>query len=38
MNGLGLGLPDVIAIGLIIIGLLIGLIFRFTLPGYYSRN
>jgi amino acid transporter len=35
---LGLGLPDVIAIGLIIIGLGLGLIFHFTLPGYYGRK
>jgi amino acid transporter len=35
---LGLGLPDVIAIGLIIIGLVLGLIFHFKLPGYYSRK
>ena len=34
----GLGLPDVIAIGLIIIGLVLGVIFHFTLPGYYSRK
>jgi amino acid transporter len=35
---LGLGLPDVIAIGLIIIGLVLGLIFKFTLPEFYSRK
>jgi amino acid transporter len=35
---LGLGLPDVIAIGLIIIGLILGLIFHFTLPKFYSRK
>jgi len=35
---LGLGLPDVIAIGLIIIGLVLGLIFHSTLPGFYSRK
>lgn len=35
---LGLGLPDVIAIGLIIIGLILGLVFHFTLPGFYSRK
>jgi amino acid transporter len=34
----GLGLPDVIAIGLIIIGAVIGLIFRYTLPGFYHRK
>jgi len=37
-NILGLGLPDVIAIGLIIIGLILGLIFHFTLPGFYRRK
>jgi len=35
---LGLGLPDVIAIGLIIIGLIMGLVFHFTLPDFYSRK
>ena len=35
---LGLGLPDVIAIGLIIIGLVLGVIFHFTLPKFYSRK
>jgi amino acid transporter len=35
---LGLGLPDVIGIGLIIIGLILGLIFHFTLPDFYSRK
>jgi formate-dependent nitrite reductase membrane component NrfD len=35
---LGLGLPDVIGIGLIIIGLVIGLIFHFTLPEFYGRK
>jgi hypothetical protein len=35
---LGLGLPDVIGIGLIIIGLILGLIFHFTLPEFYSRK
>jgi amino acid transporter len=34
----GLGLPDVIGIGLIVIGLIIGLIFHFTLPEFYSRK
>jgi amino acid transporter len=34
----GLGLPDVIAIGLIIIGVVIGGIFRFTLPAFYRRR
>ena len=34
----GLGLPDVIGIGLIIIGLVLGLIFHFTLPEFYSRK
>ena len=37
-NILGLGLPDVIAIGLIIIGLVLGVIFHFTLPRFYSRK
>jgi amino acid transporter len=37
-NVFGLGLPDVIAIGLIIIGAVLGLIFRFTLPRFYSRK
>ena len=35
---LGLGLPDVLAIGLIIIGLILGVIFHFTLPDFYSRK
>ena len=35
---LGLGLPDVLAIGLIIIGLTLGVIFHFTLPDFYSRK
>ncbi len=35
---LGLGLPDVIAIGLIIIGLVLGVIFRVTLPQFYRRK
>ena len=35
---LGLGLPDVIAIGLIIIGLVLGVVFHFTLPRFYSRK
>ena len=34
-NVLGLGLPDVIGIGMIIIGLVLGLIMRQTLPGFY---
>jgi hypothetical protein len=34
----GLGLPDVIAIGLIIIGVVMGLIFRYVLPGFYDRK
>jgi len=34
----GLGLPDVIAIGLIILGLILGGIFHFTLPAFYSRK
>jgi hypothetical protein len=37
-NLFGLGLPDVIAIGLIIIGVVLGLIFHFTLPEFYSRK
>jgi amino acid transporter len=37
-NVFGLGLPDVIAIGLIIIGLLLGVIFHFTLPEFYRRK
>jgi amino acid transporter len=37
-NVFGLGLPDVIAIGLIILGLILGLIFHFTLPDFYSRK
>jgi amino acid transporter len=35
---LGLGLPDVIGIGLIIIGLILGIVFKFALPGFYSRK
>jgi len=35
---LGLGLPDVIAIGLIIVGLVLGAVFHFTLPRFYSRK
>jgi len=35
---LGLGLPDVIGIGLLIIGLLLGLIMHFTLPGFYRSH
>jgi amino acid transporter len=35
---LGLGLPDVIAIALIIIGLVFGVVFHFTLPRFYGRK
>lgn len=34
----GLGLPDVIGIGLIIIGGILGVVFHFTLPQFYSRK
>ncbi len=33
---LGLGLPDVIAIAFAIIGVVLGIVFRFTLPGFYQ--
>ena len=32
----GLGLPDVIAIAFAIIGIVLGIVFRFTLPGFYQ--
>jgi amino acid transporter len=37
-NVLGLGLPDVIGIALIVVGLLLGLIMRRTLPGFYRER
>ncbi len=33
---LGLGLPDVIAIAFAIIGIVLGIVFHFTLPGFYQ--